>query len=83
MTLSFKCPKCEMEALSVDEGKTIGNAGVSDPKLLEWLKSKAKEVQMKEYLFWLCENNKCPNYGVYYRTTPHGKLIDEYRFNAN
>jgi len=77
MTLSFVCPKCGIKALSVDKGETIENAGVSSPKHLALLKGMLSKYQMKKYRFWLCANNRCANYGVYYQTDTNGKLIKE------
>jgi hypothetical protein len=81
MRLSFRCPKCRVKALSVEEGQTFENVGVSDPKHLEWLKGLAKKAQMEKYRYWLCTNERCPNYGVYYQTDLDGKLIKEHHFS--
>jgi transcription elongation factor Elf1 len=71
--LSFICPKCDKEALSVDRGDSILNEGTSNLELVELVKKLMTESKLKEYRFWRCEN--CD---IYYETDLKGKYLKEF-----
>jgi len=70
----FKCSKCGRKTLSIDNDiESILKEGVSDPRLVEWLKQQMAKVSIKNRHFWRCE--KC---SVYYMTDLNGKFIATY-----
>ncbi len=77
--VSFVCPKCKKPAHSIENGEAVKKY-VSDSLSQEFIKQKMTETKMKEYRFWLCTNQKCPNYeAVYYQTDLKGNYITEIR----
>lgn len=70
--MSFKCPKCEKETLSLEKGDSISKEGISNPKVEEWLKQEMAKTKMKKYRFWRCA--KC---NFFYQTDLNGNLVAE------
>ena len=70
---SFICPNCKKKTLSVDNGDSILQEGISNPELVSSIKKLMAESRMKEYLFWRCK--RC---NVYYQTDLNGKFLKKF-----
>jgi len=73
--LSFRCPKCGKDTLSVENIETVKNEWALDSQQEKDLKKHMDEIKMKKYRFWQCPNPKCPNHRFYYETDLDGNLI--------
>jgi predicted RNA-binding Zn-ribbon protein involved in translation (DUF1610 family) len=73
-SVTYRCPNCKEETLSIEKGESVSREGLSQEQL-DWFKSeirlrKKAIAHLKNYLFW-----RCPNCKVYYITNLEGHFI--------